>query len=217
MVSWFDIKFEIMKPQFIYLEILGFIVVLLFSFIVMFIVVVLLAPFIFIDLGLDIPSLITSIASDSLKSSYYSISIQFISIVVAIAAVFVSVVVMLFSIFISITERYFQIIENVLNGRIKKNEEELKHITESIKLFYLPLCDLLTTHDENVSIQARKRKIVEINAHKHLAEPRVKFVFEKYINSDEGANRESRNLLELVTQDIELLQHTYKRIQIQLK
>jgi len=86
---------------------------------------------------------------------------------------------------------------NYLNeSEIKQKGEEIKKIGESINLFYLPLYDLLTTYDENTTSRAKKRKIAEINCHKHLSEPRVRCVFERYIQSNEGANREYKKLLE---------------------
>ena len=104
---------------------------------------------------------------------------------------------------------FFDIIED----KIRQKQEELKQISESIELFYLPLHDLLTTYDENVTNRAKSRKIIQINGHKHLAEPRVRGVFEEYVS--DGAN--SRKLLELVNRDIELLQNRFIELKAELK
>jgi hypothetical protein len=130
---------------------------------------------------------------------------------VAIFALFFSVIALGASMFCALIIPYKDQRNYLTNDEIQHKKEEMKQSTESIELFYLPLQDLLTTYDESISGNSRKRKLVEINGHKHLAEPRVRSVFDRYIQSDEGANRESRKLLELVTIDIEFLQRRYSK------
>lgn len=101
--------------------------------------------------------------------------------------------------------------------KIRQKQEELKHIEQSIDLFYLPLYDLLASYDENVSSQIKTRRIAEINGHKHLAEPEVRSIFEKYIQTHDGSIRESKKLLELVSQDIEFLQKRFIELNMELK
>lgn len=55
----------------------------------------------------------------------------------------------------SIINDYSQLINYLVEGKIRQKEEELKHIGESIDLFYLPLLDLLTKYDENVAVEPR--------------------------------------------------------------
>jgi hypothetical protein len=130
---------------------------------------------------------------------------------VAVSALFFSIIALGTSMFCSLVTHYAELSNYLTNDEIQHKKEEMKQSTESIELFYLPLQDLLTTYDESISGNSRKRKLVEINGHKHLAEPRVRSVFDRYIQSDEGANRESRKLLELVTIDIEFLQRRYSK------
>ena len=68
-------------------------------------------------------------------------------------------------------------VDYIFQDQVRQKREGLEHIGESIDLFYLPLHDLLTTYDENVTNKAKSRKIIQINGHKHLAEPRVRGVF----------------------------------------
>lgn len=101
--------------------------------------------------------------------------------------------------------------------KIRQKQEELKHIEQSIDLFYLPLHDLLASYDENVTSRMMTRRIAEINGHKHLAEPEVRSIFEKYIQTHDGSIRESKKLLELVSQDIEFLQKRFIELNMELK
>lgn len=97
-----------------------------------------------------------------------------------------------------------QFSHNLEEETIAQLEEELKNIGESLNLFYLPLSVLLTIPDQPENAQAIAQKIAEINCNKHLAEPRVRAVFERYM---EG--KKDPKLLELVYRDIENLQKKY--------
>ncbi len=97
-----------------------------------------------------------------------------------------------------------QLSHNLEKEVIAQLEEELKNIMESLNLFYLPLSVLLTIPDQPANTQARAQKIAEINCNKHLAEPRVRAVFERYM---EG--KKDQKLSELVYRDIENLQKKY--------
>jgi len=105
----------------------------------------------------------------------------------------------------------------LIENEIQQKLEEIKNIGDSIDLFYLPLHDLLTTYNENIVNKAKLRKIAEINGHKHLAELRVRGAFEKYIQANEGNNREYEKLLELVNRDIKFLQNRYIELKSELK
>lgn len=87
---------------------------------------------------------------------------------------------------------------------IAQREDRLNNIEGSLNFFYLPLSVLLTIPDQPENAQARAHKIAEINCNKHLAEPRVRAVFERYM---EG--KKDPKLLELVYRDIENLQKKY--------
>lgn len=95
---------------------------------------------------------------------------------------------------------------------IRQKLEQLKNITDSINLFYLPLSVLLTIPDQDVTAQTRAQKLAEINCNKHLAEPRVRAIFESYM---EG--KKEPKLSELVYRDIENLQKQYAEIKTYLK
>lgn len=97
-----------------------------------------------------------------------------------------------------------QFSHNLEEETIAQLEEELKNIGESLNLFYLPLSVLFTIPDQPENAQAIAQKIAEINCNKHLAEPRVRAVFERYM---EG--KKDPKLLEFVYRDIENLQKKY--------
>lgn len=97
-------------------------------------------------------------------------------------------------------------------NNIRQKEEHLKHIQEQIKLFYLPLSVLLTITENPEKIQNRSQKIAEINCNKHLAEPRVRVVFESYIKG-----KKEQKMSELVFRDIENLQKKYIEIKNELQ
>lgn len=117
----------------------------------------------------------------------------------------------------SVIYDYKNLINYLIEDKIRQKQEELKHIEQSIDLFYLPLYDLLASYDENVTNRMKTRRIAEINGHKHLAEPEVRSIFEKYIQTHNGSERESKKLLELVSQDIEFLQERFIELNMELK
>lgn len=90
--------------------------------------------------------------------------------------------------------------------KIKKKEAEAKHIEDSISLFYVPLQNLLTVYNESGSAEVKLKMINEINGYKYLAEPRVRVLFEKYLQTKNEPDGISRKLLELVCRDLEFLQ-----------
>ncbi len=95
----------------------------------------------------------------------------------------------------------------------KQVENEIRHIEDSINLFYIPLQNLLTIYDEDMEDMTKLKTINEINGHKHLAEPRVRFLFENYIQKTKGeSDRVSGKLLELVCRDIELLHNQLMKL-----
>ena len=106
-------------------------------------------------------------------------------------------------------------------NKLRQEEKELKHIRDSIDTFYVPLQNLLTVYNENVTNEVKLKIINEINGHKHLAEPRVRCVFEKYLQerdgSNKGSNKGSKKLLELVSRDIEVLQNRFIELNMALK
>lgn len=105
----------------------------------------------------------------------------------------------------------------LIEDGIRQRQEQLVNIEDSIYRFYLPLHGLLSTHNENIKNKAKLRKMAEINGHKHLAEPRIRCVFEKYMQANESNHGESRKLLELVNRDIETLQNRYIELKSDLK
>lgn len=117
----------------------------------------------------------------------------------------------------SVIYDYKNLINYLTEDKIRQKQEELKHIEQSIDLFYLPLHDLLASYDENVTIRMKTRRIAEINGHKHLAELEVRSIFEKYIQTHDRSERESKKLLELVSQDIEFLQKRFIELNMELK
>lgn len=117
----------------------------------------------------------------------------------------------------SVIYDYKNLINYLTEDKIRQKQEELKHIEQSIDMFYLPLHDLLTSYDENVTSLIKTRRIAEINGHKHLAEPEVRSIFEKYIQTQDGSKSESKKLLELVSQDIEFLQKRFIELNMELK
>jgi hypothetical protein len=129
----------------------------------------------------------------------------------------IAIILALISILFSILWPYYNFAEKyaayTFEDDIQLKQERLKEIGESIELFYVPLHDLLTSYDENVISRAKSRRIIQINGHKHLAEPRVRGVFEEYVS--DGVN--SRKLLELVSRDIELLQNRFIELKAELK
>lgn len=97
-----------------------------------------------------------------------------------------------------------QFSHNLEEETIAQLEEELKNIEESLNLFYLPLSILLTISDQPENAQARAQKIAEINCNKHLAEPRVRAVFKRYMEE-----KKDPKMLELVYRDVDNLQKKY--------
>ncbi|WP_292379277.1 hypothetical protein [Methanosarcina sp. UBA289] len=117
----------------------------------------------------------------------------------------------------SVIYNYKNLINYLTEDKIRQKQEELKHIEQSIDLFYLPLHDLLASYDENVISRIKTRRIAEINGHKHLAEPEVRSIFEKYIQTHDGSKSGSKKLLDLVSQDIEFLQKRFIELNMELK
>lgn len=76
----------------------------------------------------------------------------------------------------------------------RKKEQELQHAKDSINLFYIPLLDLLETGDTKL--------LTTVVGHKYLAEPRVKFLFEEYLQT----NKNKEKIIELAHRDLEFLQ-----------
>lgn len=117
----------------------------------------------------------------------------------------------------SVIYDYKSLINYLTDDKIRQKQEELKHIEKSIDMFYLPLHDLLASYDENITSRIKTRRIAEINGHKHLAEPEVRSIFEKYIQTHDESKSESKKLLELVSQDIEFLQKRFIELNMELK
>lgn len=97
-----------------------------------------------------------------------------------------------------IFESQLNSIDNELN-KIKDNLtnedlKELQHAKDSINLFYIPLLNLLETDNTNL------KNTVE--GHKYLAEPRVKFLFEIYLQTNKGKEK----IIKLAHRDLEELQ-----------
>lgn len=99
---------------------------------------------------------------------------------------------------------FIQLSSNLGKETITQLEEKFKNIGERINLFYLPLSVLLTIPDQPENAQAIAQKIAEINCNKHLAEPRVRAMFERYMEGERD-----QKMLELVYRDIEKLQKEY--------
>ncbi len=117
----------------------------------------------------------------------------------------------------SVIYDYKNLTNYLTEDKIRQKQEELKHIEQSIDMFYLPLHDLLASYDESITSRIKTRRIAEINGHKHLAEPEVRSIFEKYIQTHDGSKSESKKLLELVSQDIEFLQKRFIELNMELK
>ena len=119
-------------------------------------------------------------------------------------AIGMTIIILLGSVIFQSSSNFKQYHHYLEEEKIAQLEERLKNIGESLNLFYLPLSVLLTIPDKPENAQARAQKIAEINCNKHLAEPRVRAMFERYM---EG--KTEPKLLELVYRDIENLQKKY--------
>lgn len=76
----------------------------------------------------------------------------------------------------------------------RKKEQELQYIKDSINLFYIPLLDLLET--DNLGLKNT------VEGHRYLAEPRVSFLFEEYLQT----NKNKEKIIKLAHRDLEQLQ-----------
>ncbi len=76
----------------------------------------------------------------------------------------------------------------------RNKEEENQYLRNSIDMFYIPLLDLL--EKDNIDL------ITIVNGHKYLAQPRVRYLFERYLQNNKGKEK----IIELAHRDIEQLQ-----------
>lgn len=86
-------------------------------------------------------------------------------------------------------------------------EQNIKHIETSLDKFYIPLCKVLTTPEDNTIINCQE-KISEINFYIHLAESCTRYRFRVYQKT--GWFKEE--LLGQVKKDIEEYQVKYKNL-----
>jgi len=84
--------------------------------------------------------------------------------------------------------------DNLKAEEYRKKVEEIQQMENSINLFYIPLLDLLET--DNPSL---KNTVI---GHKYLAQPRVRYLFEIYLQINKGKEK----IIELAHRDIEQLQ-----------
>lgn len=138
-------------------------------------------------------------------SSHPDISI--LNFIIATIAIFISMFTVLSTNILSAYKSRDELFRRLTEHEIRLKEDRLKNIGESINLFYLPLSVLLTIPDKPENTQTITQKIAEINCNKHLAEPRVRAVFEFYM---EG--KKDQKLLELAYRDIENLQKEYAMV-----
>lgn len=94
----------------------------------------------------------------------------------------------------SIENESNKIKDNLINEDLK----ELHHIKDSINLFYIPLFDFLETDNINL--------LNTVIGHKYLAQPRVKFLFEEYLQT----NKNKEKIIKLAHRDLEQLQDQLK-------
>lgn len=76
----------------------------------------------------------------------------------------------------------------------QKKEQELQRAKDSINLFYIPLLNLLETDNTKL--------LNTVLGHKYLAEPRVRLLFETYLQT----NKNKEKILKLARRDLEELQ-----------
>lgn len=76
----------------------------------------------------------------------------------------------------------------------RNKEEKNQYLRNSIDLFYIPLLNLL--EKDNIDL------ITMVNGHRYLAQPRVRLLFESYLQTNKGKEK----LLELTHRDLEFLQ-----------
>lgn len=82
----------------------------------------------------------------------------------------------------------------------RRNKEiENQYLKNSIDMFYIPLLDLL--EKDNVNL------INVVNGHKYLAQPRVRLLFETYLQTNQGKEK----LLRFAHRDLEQLQEQLKQ------
>jgi hypothetical protein len=127
-----------------------------------------------------------------------------LNLIIPFIAIFMSMFAVIFTNMLTAYSSRDELYRHLTEQEIRLKEDKLKNIGVSINLFYLPLAGLLTIPDKPENAQARAQKIAEINCNKHLAEPRVRAVFERYM---EG--KIDPKLSELVYRDIESLQKKY--------
>lgn len=111
---------------------------------------------------------------------------------------------------------------NSRNDIIRKEEREIKLIGDRIYLFYIPLQNLLTIHDENVIDNTKQRLIHEIKGHKHLAKPEIRSLLETYFETYLQGNDESKKvskekLSDMASRDLEMLQKQFIKLNEQCK
>ena len=119
----------------------------------------------------------------------------------------------LFTIFIRIWKLEDDLRDSVSDNKIRKEEREIKLIEDSIYLFYIPLQNLLTIHDENVIDNTKQRLIHEIKGHKHLAKFVTRSLFETYLQGNDESKKVSKERLsDMVSRDLENLHKRFMEL-----
>jgi hypothetical protein len=148
---------------------------------------------------------------------FYKIDdLSVLATVVSVLAITVSLLALVGSLMCQAIIGHYQMLIPLRESIIRQKQDELNDVKERIKLFYLPLKDLLTTYDENIVSKTKKRKINEINGHIHLAKPCIRDAFKTCIKSNDEANRESSILLGLVNGEIDHLQNRFMELNMEL-
>lgn len=80
------------------------------------------------------------------------------------------------------------------NEEHRKKEKEKKKIEDNINFFYIPLLNLLENNDTGLTNT--------VKGHKYLAQPRVRLLFEEYLQTNQGKEK----IIELAHRDLEFLQ-----------
>ncbi|HEY3363172.1 MAG TPA: hypothetical protein VGK06_15480 [Methanosarcina sp.] len=134
-------------------------------------------------------------------ASAYMVKLNFSTNFMQSLAFLLSFIALGLSVFFTVNSNSNKHYDDLKNENYRKKEEERRNkeieihkIRDSIDLFYIPLLNLLETNDAKL--------ITTVNGHKYLAEPRVRYLFEIYLETNKGEEK----LLELAHRDVELLQ-----------
>jgi hypothetical protein len=91
-------------------------------------------------------------------------------------------------------------------------ENEMEHVRESIDKFYLPFYDILSGYDSHVRDSTLEGKLYNLVGYRHLAEPDMYKRFGECLKNGFILPENRQKLPFLISEDIEILQHRFKRL-----